>query len=189
MLTFLSRSWLVPIQCCDLRRIFVAVFGLLSIVLLADAVLAQDFVRDDRQVARTWALHRIAVIQAANGDVEGAKNTVADINDPQYVSGPAVVTSVWFCNGTPMFHRLPVAGGCAACGGRSGQLFRDRSSDSVPTEVPRGLPANYLATDPRHGAVVDFRDECDSNGTRVTARRYVDGHTVIETPRPAKSRQ
>jgi hypothetical protein len=53
--------------------------------------------------------------------------------------------------------------------------------------VPRGLPANYLAADSRHGAVVDFQDEYDSYGTRVTARRYADGYVVIETPHSVKN--
>jgi len=172
-----------------LRRFFLAVSALLAVVLLADAVLSQDFVRDDRQVARTWALHRIAVIQAAGGDVQGAKNTVAQINDPERVRGPSEVTSVWFCNGTPMYDHPPASAGRAGYGGRGSQCFlnRDRVPDHVPAEVPRGLPANYLAADPRHGAVVDFVDEYDSYGTRVTARRYADGYVVIETPHSAKN--
>jgi hypothetical protein len=184
MLTLLSRRWSVTTECFRLRRLLLAASLLLVVVLAADAVLAQDFVRDDRQVGRTWALHRIAVIQAAEGDVQGAKNTVAQINGPDCVRGPAVVTSVWFCNGMPIYHRLPVAGGYPRPGS---QLMRDTSPDRVPAEVPRGLPANYLAADARHGIVVDFRDEYDSSGTRVTARRYADGHTVIETPHSAKS--
>ena len=55
--------------------------------------------------------------------------------------------------------------------------------------MPQGLPANYLAADPHHGAVVDFRDEYDSYGTRVTSRRYADGYSVIETPHAAKNGQ
>ena len=36
--------------------------------------------------------------------------------------------------------------------------------------------------------MVDFTDECDSFGTRVTSRRYTDGSVVIETPpRPIKA--
>ena len=55
--------------------------------------------------------------------------------------------------------------------------------DHVPAAVPAGLPANYLAADPRHGAVIDFTDERDSGGTRMTSRKYADGYVVIETPR------
>jgi hypothetical protein len=31
--------------------------------------------------------------------------------------------------------------------------------------------------------LVDFTDDYDSRGTRVTSRKYADGHVVIETPR------
>ena len=59
----------------------------MAVVLSADAVWAQDFVRYDQQAARSWTLHRIAVIQADRGDVVGAKNTVAEITEPQWQPG------------------------------------------------------------------------------------------------------
>jgi hypothetical protein len=189
MLALLSRRSCVLIQGFGLRRFVLSVSALLAVVLSADAVLAQDFIRDDRQVARTWALHRIAVIQAAAGDVQGAKNTIAQIGDPEYVSGPSEVTSVWFCNGMAIYDHPPAPINRVGYGWRGSQYFRDRSPDRVPAEVPRGLPANYLAADPRHGAVVDFRDEYDSYGTRVTARRYADGSLVIETPHSTKNKR
>jgi len=184
MFTLLSRRWSLLTQGLGLGRFSLAASTLLTVVLLADAVWAQDFIRVDRQVARTWALHRIAVIEAAGGDVQGAKNTVAQINDSECARGPSEVTGVCFCNGVPFYDHPPTPAGY----GRPGsQYFRDLSPDRVPAEVPQGLPANYLAADPRHGAVVDFRDEYDSYGTRVTARRYADGYAVMETPRTAKT--
>jgi hypothetical protein len=183
MFALLSRLSSVLTQGFGLRRFLLAVSVLTAGVLAADAVWAQDFVRDDRQVARTWTLHRIAVIQAASGDVMGAKNTAAQINDPQCVRSSGEVTSVWFCNGTVFYDHLPGSAGRVGNGRDGSQIYRDRSPDRVPAGVPSGLPTNYLAADPRHGAVVDFRDEYDSSGTRVTARRYADGQIVIETPR------
>ena len=168
-------------------RCFVVAAVVAGLSYSADAVWAQDFVRDDRQVARTWTLHRIAVIQAAGGDVQGAKNTIAEINDTDRPKRPSEVTSVWFCNGMAIYDHPPAFArrDCRDCAGT--QYYRDRSPDYVPAKVPSGLPANYLAADPRHGAVVDFQDEYDSYGTRVTARRYADGYVVIETPRSAKN--
>ena len=52
--------------------------------------------------------------------------------------------------------------------------------------LPADLPANYLDADQRHGAVVDFTDERDGYGTRVTSRKYADGYVVIETPRASR---
>ena len=161
----------------------------MAVVLSADAVWAQDFVRYDQQAARSWTLHRIAVIQADRGDVVGAKNTVAEITEPQGNPGPSEVTSVWFCNGMVMYDHPPASARRPCDGGAAWPIYRDRSPNRVPAQVPQGLPANYLAADPHHGAVVDFRDEYDSYGTRVTSRRYADGYSVIETPQAAKNGQ
>jgi hypothetical protein len=155
-------------------------------VLSAGEVWAQDFVRYDQQAARSWTLHRIAVIQARYGDVTGAKNTVAQIIESQCPPGPSEVTSVWFCNGMVMYDHPPAFARQAYSVYPVQPIYRDLSPRSLPVETPQGLPANYLAADPRHGAIVDFRDEYDSSGTRVTARRYADGYVVIETPRPRK---
>ena len=168
------------------RRFFLAASVLMMAVLSADAVWAQDFVRYDQQLARSWTLHRIAVIQAANGDVVAAKNTVAEITESQCPPGPSEVTSVWFCNGMVMYDHPPAFARPPCNSYVAPPVYRDLSPKSVPTAVPQGLPANYLTADPRHGVVVDFRDEYDSSGTRVTARRYVDGYVVIETPHTAK---
>jgi hypothetical protein len=176
-------QWFVAAKAAGLRRCLLAVSISLTVVLLADAVMAQDFVRDDRQIARNWTLHKIAVLQAAAGDVAGAKNTAAQINDPQCVRGPSEVTSVRFCCGQVIYDHPPATDAAVGCPRQSSQYFRDRSPNHVPAVVPSGLPANYLAADPRHGAVVDFRDERDACGTRATARRYADGYVVIETPR------
>ncbi len=184
MPNLLSHLLSVLTRGLDFRRCFLAVSFLTAVVLLADAAWAQDFVRYDQQVARSWTLHRIAVIQADRGDVVGAKNTVAEITELQCNPGPSEVTSVWFCNGMVMYDHPP-AFARRPCEVRP--IYRDLSPARVPAEVPQGLPANYLAADPHHGAVVDFRDEYDSYGTRATYRRYADGYAVIETPRSAKS--
>ena len=168
------------------RRFLLAASVLMMAVLAANAVLAQDFVRYDQQAARSWTLHRIAVIQAANGDVVAAKNTVAEITESQCPPGPSEVTSVCFCNGMVMYDHPPAFARQAGSGYVAPPIYRDRSPRLVPAEVPQGLPANYLAADPRHGAVVDFKDEYDSSGSRVTARRYADGYVVIETPHTVK---
>ena len=129
------------------------------------------------------------MIQAAGGDVQGAKNTVAQINDPAMCPGPGGghERMVLQRRGDVRPSARPPAGYVSP--GSRYYLTRDRSPDHVPAQVPQGLPANYLAADPRHGAVVDFIDETDSYGTRVTARRYADGYVVIETPHAAKNGQ
>jgi hypothetical protein len=62
----------------------------------------------------------------------------------------------------------------------------DRPGDHVPATCPPGLRPDYLDPDPHHGAVVDFCDDHDSRGTRVTSRKYADGYVVIETPQPGR---
>ncbi len=187
MTTLRSRLFSVLTFGAGSRGLFLA-FSVLTVgVLSAGAAAAQNFACVDQQVARNWTLHRIAVIQAARGDVVGAKNTVAEIIEPQWNPGPSEVTSVRFCNGMVMYDHPPafMRRPCPSC--VAPPIYRDLSPRSVPAAVPAGLPANYLAADPRHGAVVDFRDEYDSYGTRVTSRRYDDGSVVIETPHPART--
>jgi hypothetical protein len=187
MPTLLLGFFSVLTRVFGLRRMLLTGSVLMGVALLSEAVWGQDFVRTDQQVARSWTLHRIAVIQAKSGDVVGAKNTVAEITESQCAPGPSAVTSVRFCNGVPLYCYRP---GCVRPVGSDAsgwQYYRDRSPARVPSRAPQGLPANYLAVDPRHGAVVDFRDESDSSGTRVTFRRYADGYTMIETPHPAKN--
>jgi len=162
----------------------------LPAMVLADAVRAQDnFMPQGRDAVRAWTLHLLAVIQAARGDVDDAKNTVAQINDPEVVRGAGDVTGVCFCNGQPLYDHPPLPAGWSLSDLRRSRVFlnRGQSPDRVPTAAPHGLPANYLAADPRHGAVVNFTDEHDSYGTRVTSRRYADGYTLIETPRADKN--
>ena len=65
-----------------------------------------------------------------------------------------------------------------------GDVRNQSRPDRAASQAPPGLPPEYLAADARHGAVVDFVDEYDSHGTRVTSRTYADGYVVIETPRP-----
>ncbi len=230
-----------------------------------------DYVGDDYESAKTWAMHKIAVIQAARGDVAGAKNTLAQIG---YRGNVGEVTGVWFLNGEPIYDRPPAGSSCppaqgfspcllrpayaydgsivpgvcllnrqlfvpcaGACGprppspaieppmavnpaassqdppvrvtpppaavrlassdsgGRDAHVSRnpvpafagwvERSEPrhvSGPFKTAADLPADYLAADPTHGAVVDFCDDRDSHGTRVTLRKYADGFAVIETP-------
>ena len=166
------------ILCCRLAAAL-----LLPAMLAAGTVQAQDYVLDGREWAKTWAMHQIAVIQAAAGDVQGAKRTVSQISEDAE-KGPSEVTAVWFCQGQPVYDHPPAPADCAGCNHRAIQIFSggERATDPVPSQVPPGLPANYLDSDPRHGAVVEFADERDSHGTRVTSRTYADGHAVIETP-------
>jgi len=161
----------------------------LPAMMVADAVRAQDNIMPEgRDAVRAWALHLIAAMQAARGDIDDAKNTVAQINDPDVVRGEGDVTGVCFCDGQPLYDHPPAPAGWSLSDLRRSQVFpnRDRSPDRVPAAAPKGLPANYLAADPRHGALLSFTDEYDSYGTRVTSRRYADGYTVIETPRSKK---
>jgi hypothetical protein len=165
------------------RRPCLAAVALLLAMLSAGTARSQDWVRGERQAARTSALHNIAMIQASNGDVQGAKETVRQMVDgPQ--PGSSEVTVVWFCNGQPIYDHPPKSAGSNVVAWE-GFLNHDRAADPVPVVVPPGLPANYLAADPRHGAVVEFSDEYDSRGTRVTSRKYADGSVVIETPHSA----
>ena len=147
---------------------------------------AQDGTREMREAARTWTMSRIAEFQAAYGEFQGAKRTVAQIGEGE--RGPSDVTTVWFCNGVPIYDHPPRCAGWGRSGGQEdGQPFsQEWPADHVPSTVPPGLPSNYLAPDPRHGAVADFTDEYDAHGTRVTSRRYADGYVVIETPHAGK---
>jgi hypothetical protein len=155
-------------------------------------VQADDGIVAEQQSAKTWGMHRIAVIQAADGDVLGAKRTLSQIDD-NGPKGPSQVTVVSFCNGLPVYktfddveqtmEKSPGWGGYDVLGTQF-FLAADRPIDQIPAELPAGLPKGYLDADPNHGPLVDFTDECDSHGTRVTSRTYADGYTMIETPRP-----
>jgi hypothetical protein len=196
--------------------------------LATGSVQAQDWVWENREMARTWALHKIAVIQAADGNVMGAKTTLTQLDD-MGEKGTARVTAVWFMNGQAIYGcppacvQRPDIQPCAAylpanqstpladagngamqqppqgrsqgpgwgafdLQGHQYFLARDRLPDRVPFKAPADLPSNYLAADPRHGPVVDFADDYDRYGTRVTSRRYADGHAVIETLAPSGPR-
>ena len=175
---------------------------LVSLVLLPTGIVeAEDWIGVERQSARSWGMHRIAVHQAAGGDVQGAKRTLSQIDD-YGPKRPSRVTVVSFWNRQPICayecqpavhydavpaRDLPLAKS-PGWGGRDTHgtqyfLAGDRPADHLPSEFPVDLPLDYLDPDPRHGAVVDFADEYDGHGTRVTSRKYTDGHMVIETPR------
>jgi hypothetical protein len=189
MPSILLRGCTVLAHGFGLRRLVIAAALFSPAMLLATPVRAQDdFMREGRDAVRAWTLHWIAAIQAARGDVDDAKNTVAQIDQPDSVRGEADVTGVCFCEGLPLYDHPPAPAGWNLSDLRRSQVFRNRHQvpDRVPTAAPQGLPANYLAPDPRHGAVVNFTDERDSYGTRVTSRRYADGYTLIETPRSGK---
>ena len=80
-------------------------------VLPSGAAHAQDWVWGNREMAKTAAMHDIAVIQASIGDFQGAKRTVSQIGE-EGEKIPAEVTVVSFCNGQPIYH-CPAAGcGC-----------------------------------------------------------------------------
>jgi hypothetical protein len=137
---------------------------------------------ENRELAKTWGMYDIAVIQAKHRDIQGAKHTLSQIGDDRE-KAPADVTAVWFCCGRPVYDHPP------APPYRTWQyepLFANghQAINRTPAKNLPALPPDYLAADPRHGAIVEFTDETDSSGTRITSRRYADGSVVIETPRP-----
>jgi hypothetical protein len=78
----------------------------LSAVATTRHAAAEDWLHGDHEVAKTWAMHKIAVIQAESGDVRGAKQTVLEIGAPLNVV-PVDVTSVWFVDGQPVYNQPP----------------------------------------------------------------------------------
>ncbi len=136
---------------------------------------------ESRDLAKTWGMHRIAVIQAKHGDVQGAKRTLSQIGD-EGEKRPADVTAVWFCDGQPIYDHPP-AQSVRSLPYASPSFDRSPAVHRAPAKAPPGLPANYLSPDPRRGAVVEWIDERDSRGVRVVSRRYADGSVVIETPK------
>jgi hypothetical protein len=143
----------------------------------------QDPIRQERESAAISAMHAIAVIQAESGDIDGAKITANQITEDDSDKAPSEVTVVSFCEGCTLYDHLP--GTMQRLNSVQYELLspdRQESSNVVPKQIPPGLPANYLAPDPEHGAVVDFLDTRDPNGKRVTSRRYEDGSFILETP-------
>jgi hypothetical protein len=189
MLTLPVRCRSVQAQRLVSRGSVLAAALVLLTMLPAGTVRAQGWIPGpywipDTPESAIWlGMHRIAVIQAAAGDVQGAKRTLSQIDEEG--AGPSEVTGVWFCNGQAIYDHPPGAIGCRLCGGQGNGHSFDRNwpADRVPSKVPMGLPANYLAPNPRYGVLVNFTDEYDSHGTRVTSRRFADGHIVVETPR------
>jgi hypothetical protein len=175
---------------------------LLAVALPVGGVRGDDRGQANQQAAKAWAMQAIAVIQAQTGDDLAAKRTALQIVDGSDVV-PSDVTAVWCLDGQVFYGSPPCTCYCpwaaAAAfasypfgwGGRDSrgnQCFfsRDRAGDHVPAKCPPGLPSDYLGPDPHHGAVVDFCDDQDSHGTRITSRRYADGYVVIETPQRRK---
>ena len=157
----------VPARHISMRWPFLAAVLTLWAMIPAGTGRAQDGIQQLHQEAKTWARHRIAVIQAASGDVLGAKKTVWEI-DEDAENRPAEVTAVWFCNGQPIYDHSPMFTGECRCNCQQDPRFvaRDRAAvpappASVPPAARPSLPSNYLAPDPRHGAIVGFTDEYD----------------------------
>ena len=171
------------------------------VTLSIGTVRAEDLVHANYEAAKTRAMYAIAVLQAEAGEDLAAKKTVSQIGDGNGggVSDVVVVCCMdgqIFYDHPPGWHGLspisPRSGSCdSGWGGRDSQgnqyfLARDRAGDHVPSKCPVGLRPDYLDPDPRHGAVVDFSDDRDSHGTRITSRKYADGHVVIETPQTGR---
>ncbi|MEN6449170.1 MAG: hypothetical protein ABFC96_01640 [Thermoguttaceae bacterium] len=167
---------------------------------LFGGVRSQDSPAAFRDAAKTWGMYQIAVMQAARGRSQDAKHTLWQI-DQRPPSCPSEVTGVWFSCGVPIYNlppsplalyasakrpSEPVCGTPASQMASSKQARRPAVAVATATRLtPVGLPTGYLAADPRHGAVVEFSDDRDSRGTRITSRKYADGYVVIETPRAA----
>ncbi len=183
------------------RRSSVLAAVLLLMLLSVSTARAEDWVRGQRETAKVQAMYAIAVIQAQNGDDLAAKRTVLQIGEEHDI-GPSDVVAVCCFDGQ-IFYDHPPGCRCPApfsprlgsyrfgWGGFDSQgnqyfLNRDRAGDHVPSKCPPGLRRDYLDPDPHHGPVVDFSDEHDSRGTRITSRKYADGYVVIETPQPGR---
>jgi hypothetical protein len=176
--------------------VFKSLIALMTVV-YCGVLDAQDWTGEawlNRRLAETWSFRDIAVIQACHGDVQGAKQTALQINEC-YENIASRVTAVWFCNGRPFYVPLPyweegfrvpwsptlnaqLSTLCSPLATPHASLPPPR----VPPQVPAGLRAGYLDAEPKHGALLEFTDERDGRGTRVTSRRYADGYVVIETP-------
>ena len=161
---------------------FLAIAVLLLAALPAGAAQAQDYARDIGETAKSWGMHVLSVMQAATGDVQQANKTLSQINETGKKSRSDVTAASFESSQSVSNQPRGLVRGDIGDLKNPHCSYRDRVADCVPAEAPSGLPSNYLAADPRHGSLVDFTDECDSRGTRVTSRTYADGHVVIETP-------
>ena len=159
----------------------------------------------DRELAYNATMNQIAATQAAWGDIQGAKRTAWQIVDQcEGKRGPAEVVAVRFYCGHPVYYRVPPCPDyepietppprmIPAPPPPQPQAARQRPIQPASYETPvkdfaplyGPLPVGYFAADPRHGRLVDFVDDRDSAGTRITLRTYADGFSVIETPRLA----
>ena len=89
MASIVLRDRSVLIRYFMVRQGGLAAAFLVSVTLTANVALAQNCSCDEREAARTWTLHNIAVMQAAAGDVTGAKTTVvADWRQPVSAERP-----------------------------------------------------------------------------------------------------
>lgn len=176
------------------RGFFAMPAALLWAALFSGTAPASDGLALDRALARNAAMYDIAVIQAQAGDILGAKRTAWQIQEsPTSCQAPSNVLGVWFVQGQPWYGCLLPMETIEPLGQADAQAARRRSGDPnrsvaaqpVALRPPHGLPADYLAPDGRHGRIVGFFEDVDAHGTRVTSRKYADGHLVIETLRPS----
>ncbi len=105
-----SNLHLVASQRRGLRPLGAALF--IVAMLSAVSLHAQDCTQQIREAAKTWGMNQIAVLQAAAGDVQGAKRTLSQI-DEEGPKRPAEVTVVWFCNRTPVYENISMSPGWA----------------------------------------------------------------------------
>jgi hypothetical protein len=153
-----------------------ALFSLAFLAVFASQSSAIELpsIQAERESAITWGMRDIAILQAGEGDMQSAKQTLSQIRQMPFGLSAADLKS-------PGWARRDAFGSLYffAC---------DRPADHMPGKAPEGLPANYLDADPAHGPVVDFVDDSDGHGVRVTSRRYADGYAVIETPTTVENR-
>ena len=182
------------------RRSIGIATALLLLMASVSTVRAEDSAQENREMAKARAMYAIAVTQAEAGDDLAAKRTVSQIGE-KGEGGISDVVAVCCFDGQIFYDHPP--GGChslapalsslasyrSGWGGYDSQgnqyfLNRDRADNRIPSKCPPGLRPDYLDPDPQHGALVDFTDDHDSRGTRITSRKYADGYVVIETPHP-----
>jgi hypothetical protein len=180
------------------------VLALLSALSPLQAASADDIVGEMREAAKIWGWQGIALIEAQNGKVRSALRIIDRIGNNAERCSPTV-TVVSFCNGQPIYRVVADAPArdCPDFRGRHGNAVvgengtgpftasatqyesvvdGNKNGTSSPSRPSPELPAEYFAPHPRHGELVDFAEQYDSHGTRVTSRKYADGHFIIETP-------
>lgn len=165
---------------CSARLIIaLALFG----ASISDTAQAKERAADATESAYGWSLPVLRVIESATGFVQQVNQTLVlaneNVKQNQRVEDQEKTVPVAEPSALPLCE----PGVIVVDWGDILYSYRDHDGHCVPAEVPKGLPANYLAPHPKYGALIDFLDEYDSFGTRVTSRTYANGHVIIETPR------